>query len=170
MAEHAHGAGVRDDPGCTPDFRRHRWDRRDQRGQTLVEFALAIPALAMVFFGIFEYGIVLDNQLQLRNAARDAGRAGAIRFETSPSPIPDSDRVTTATSTATASGETSLISCSPMSSSVLVQSTANPPILTVTLSCPYHPITPLGSLATLLGHTVNLSTTLSSTTTRYIEP
>jgi Flp pilus assembly protein TadG len=135
-----------------------------------VEFALAVPVLAMVVFGIFEYAIILDDQLQLRNAARDAGRAGSIHFETNPSPIPDADRVTTATNTAQAAGETALVSCPLNTPSVTPQSSANPPILTVTLSCNYTPITPLGSLVTMLGSTLHFPATLTTTTKRYIEP
>jgi len=45
-------------------------------------------------FGVFEYGIMLSDQVQLSQAGRDAARAGSIHFETSPSPIPSADRQT----------------------------------------------------------------------------
>jgi Flp pilus assembly protein TadG len=147
-----------------------RWSRGSQAGQTLVEFALAVPILAIMFFGICEFAIIQDNQLQLRNAARNAVRAGAIHFETAPSPIPDADRVTAATSAAQAAGETSMISCPLNTPTVTPHSSANPPTLAVTLTCPYTPVTPLGALVTMLGTTLHFSSTLTSTTTRYIEP
>jgi hypothetical protein len=153
---------------------------RGELGQTLMEFALAVPILLIVVFGIFEYALILDDQLQLRNAARDAGRAGAIHFCstttpppspcTEPSPIPDADRVTVATNAADAPGETSLVSCPLQAPSVTSQGSANPPIITVTLSCSYTPVTPVAPLVLLLHTTLHLSMTLSSTTVRYIEP
>jgi len=156
--------------------RRFAWLRRPrgQRGQSLVEFAFALPIFLVVFFGIVEFGVILTDQIQLTNTARDATRAGSIHFENSPAPIPDSDRITQAT-TAAQSSASALISCPLQSPSVKPQTQdASPPVspyeITVKVQCSYTPITPLGSLVTFIGGALNLPTTLSSTSTRYVEP
>jgi len=153
-----------------------RWRRRDsngeesaQRGQTLAEFALAVPILALVVFAVFECGIMFSDQIQLSQAGRDAARAGSIHFETAPSPIPSADRQTQASTQATASA-TGLISCPLNTPTITPNTAANPAIITVQLSCNYHPVTPVGSLASMLGTTLHFPTTLTSSTTRFIEP
>ena len=50
---------------------------RQERGASLVEFALIAPLLFMLLFGIITGGIVLSHNLQLASAARDAARYGA---------------------------------------------------------------------------------------------
>lgn len=154
--------------------RPHRcgWLARPQgeRGQGLVEFAFALPIFLVVFFGIVEFGVILTDQIQLTNSAREATRAGSIQFESAPVPIPGPDRVDHATKAAQRSAS-SLISC-PLESPSVTPPTIrqNPRVIKVSVKCPYTPITPLGSLVKLIGGTLNLSTTLTSSSTRYVEP
>lgn len=54
-----------------PDTPRHN-------GQSLVEFALALPLLALVLGGIASFGFVLYAHVQVTNAAREAARAGSL--------------------------------------------------------------------------------------------
>lgn len=49
-------------------------NRREQRGQDLVEFALAIPLLLMLLLGIFEVARWLHSYLAVQYAAREAAR------------------------------------------------------------------------------------------------
>lgn len=49
--------------------------RRGQRGASAVEFALVLPVLVMLVFGIFEFGRVFAQDLALSNGAREGGRA-----------------------------------------------------------------------------------------------
>jgi len=51
--------------------------RRD-RGQTLVEFALAFPVVLVILLGILEIGWMAFNQTANLNAARAGSRAGSL--------------------------------------------------------------------------------------------
>ncbi|MCX7976381.1 MAG: pilus assembly protein, partial [Bellilinea sp.] len=55
-----------------PDFslKINLFQRRSQRAQGLVEFALALPILLMLVFGIIEFGRFLQAWLALENGAR----------------------------------------------------------------------------------------------------
>jgi hypothetical protein len=56
----------------------HRRPAAGERGVSLVEFALVAPVLVVLVLGLFLTGIVVMNQMQLANAARDGARAAAI--------------------------------------------------------------------------------------------
>lgn len=51
---------------------------RDNKGQALVEFALTLPLLLIVLFGIVEFSLVLYNQAVITNASREGARVGII--------------------------------------------------------------------------------------------
>jgi len=142
---------------------------RGERGQSMVEFAIALPVFLIVVCAVIEFSLILSNEIQLTNATRDAARAGAIHFETAPVPIPDADRVTQAQTTGT-SDASSLISCAAGTPTVNPQTTGSPEIITVSMSCTYTPVTPLGKLVTLFGGSVHLPTSITSSSTRYVEP
>jgi Flp pilus assembly protein TadG len=134
-----------------------------------MEFAFALPIFLVVFFGIVEFGVILTDQIQLANSAREATRAGSIHFESAPVPIPDSDRISQATAAAQSSAS-SLISCPLQPPTVTPKTTSNPELITVAVECLYTPVTPLGSLVTFFGKALNLPATLGSSSTRYVEP
>ena len=54
-----------------------------QKGASAVEFALVLPLLTVLLFGIIEFGAVLYNKAVITNASRDASRYAA-RFYTNP--------------------------------------------------------------------------------------
>ena len=54
-----------------------RLGRRD-RGQTLVEFAIVLPLLAFLLFGIVQLGIVFNNYVTLTDATRAGARKAAV--------------------------------------------------------------------------------------------
>ena len=45
-----------------------------QKGQSLVEFALILPALLMILLGVIEVAIVFQAYLAVQHAAREAAR------------------------------------------------------------------------------------------------
>lgn len=53
-----------------------RGDR--DRGQAAVEFALALPLVAMLVFGIVQLVVVARDQLAVELAARDGARAASV--------------------------------------------------------------------------------------------
>jgi Flp pilus assembly protein TadG len=58
---------------------RHKWLRAgNEAGQSLVEFALVVPALLTVVMGILVFGIAINNYLMLTEAVNVGGRLLAI--------------------------------------------------------------------------------------------
>jgi hypothetical protein len=51
---------------------------RNQQGQTVTEFALVLPILALVLFGVIQFGIVFHQYVTLTDAVRAGGRQGAV--------------------------------------------------------------------------------------------
>jgi Flp pilus assembly protein TadG len=49
-----------------------------EEGAAAVEFALVLPILLMIVFGIIEFGLVLYNQEVITNASREGARYGII--------------------------------------------------------------------------------------------
>ena len=49
----------------------------NERGQTMTEFALVLPVLALILFGIIQFGIVFNNYVTLTDAARAGARKAA---------------------------------------------------------------------------------------------
>jgi Flp pilus assembly protein TadG len=55
----------------------HRSSGRRRRGVAAVEFAFVVPLLLLLLVGIWELGRIINVQIILNNAARDAARLGA---------------------------------------------------------------------------------------------
>ena len=51
---------------------------KSQEGATLVEFAIILPLLLLLIFGIIEFGLFLFNRHVITNAVREAARAGIV--------------------------------------------------------------------------------------------
>jgi Flp pilus assembly protein TadG len=61
-------------------------DMRNERGQTMTEFALILPLLVVLLFGIIQFGIIFNNYVTLTDAARAGARTGAVsRWSGNPS-------------------------------------------------------------------------------------
>jgi len=52
--------------------------RRDQRGASVVEFAIILPLVVWLIFGIMEIGFVLYDKTMITHASREGARAGVI--------------------------------------------------------------------------------------------
>jgi Flp pilus assembly protein TadG len=49
-----------------------------QEGQTLVEFALVLPLLALILISILQFGVLFNNYLTLTDAVRAGARKAAV--------------------------------------------------------------------------------------------
>lgn len=58
----------------------NKWKRigKDEKGQSLVEFALVLPILLLFLLGIIEFGWLLNAQISLTSAAREGARLAAV--------------------------------------------------------------------------------------------
>jgi len=52
------------------------------RGAALVEFALVLPLLLLLIFGVIEFGWAYSQNLDVRHGAREAGRLAAVNYGT----------------------------------------------------------------------------------------
>ena len=52
---------------------------RSESGASAVEFALLLPVLMMILFGIIEFGLALYRQAILTNASREGARLGIVQ-------------------------------------------------------------------------------------------
>jgi Flp pilus assembly protein TadG len=74
--------------GGAPDRRPARTIRRiemavrkliaQERGQSMAEFAIVLPVLVVVLFGIVQFGIVFNNYVTLTDAVRAGARTAAV--------------------------------------------------------------------------------------------
>lgn len=55
---------------------------RNENGQSMTEFALVLPVLAMLLFAIFQFGIVFYNYVQITDATRAGARKAAVSRDT----------------------------------------------------------------------------------------
>jgi Flp pilus assembly protein TadG len=51
---------------------------REQRGQTMVEFAIVLPILCLLLFGAIQFGILFNNYVTLTDAVRAGARKAAV--------------------------------------------------------------------------------------------
>ncbi|WP_439671347.1 TadE-like domain-containing protein [Cupriavidus necator] len=64
--------------------------QQKQKGAAAVEFALVLPVLLLIVFGIVELGIALYDKAVITNASREGARAGIVLR----SPKPTEDEIT----------------------------------------------------------------------------
>jgi Flp pilus assembly pilin Flp len=55
--------------------------RRDQEGAAAVEFALLLPLLVLLLFGMIEFGLAFNTRIQATNAAREAARQAVVGID-----------------------------------------------------------------------------------------
>jgi Flp pilus assembly protein TadG len=121
-------------PGTLRFGRRMRDDHTEprgarQNGSALVEFALIVPILLIVLFGIVDFGLFFYNDLLLTQVARDAARYASV------------GNVAEASA---AIGNATLVSTTITAQSIDPASAGQP--ATVTLTAAYQPVTPLPGL------------------------
>jgi Flp pilus assembly protein TadG len=52
--------------------------RKDQRGASVVEFAIILPLIVWLIFGVLEIGFVLYDKNMITQASREGARAGVV--------------------------------------------------------------------------------------------
>jgi Flp pilus assembly protein TadG len=124
---------------------------RNEQGQTMTEFALVLPVLALILFAVIQFGIVFNNYVTLTDATRAGARRAAVSRQ---DPNRDST-VISAVRNSASDLDSSKLSVPPPSSSW-----APGTDVTVTASYPYS--------ISLLGMVVK-SGQLKSTTTERVE-
>jgi Flp pilus assembly pilin Flp len=55
--------------------------RQDQEGAAAVEFALLLPLLVLLLFGMIEFGLAFNTRIQATNAAREAARQAVVGID-----------------------------------------------------------------------------------------
>ena len=127
-----------------------RGRRRDaERGASALEFALVLPVLITLVFGIIGFGVLFAQQLSLSNASRQAARFGAVDGQTCDS------------ITAEARNVASTIAMSGSSVGVLITRGTTPPTAATPSACASGATEPCaGSSA---GQNVYVRTTFTST-------
>ena len=124
---------------------------RNEQGQTMTEFALVLPVLALILFAVIQFGIVFNNYVTLTDATRAGARKAAVSRD---DPNRDAD-VIAAIQNSASDLDVSKLSVPPPTSTWDSGSD-----VTVTASYPYS--------ISLLGLVVK-SGRLSSTTTERVE-
>ena len=51
---------------------------KNEKGANAVEFAIILPILVVLIFGIFQFGIAYNNYIALTHAAREGARLAAV--------------------------------------------------------------------------------------------
>jgi Flp pilus assembly protein TadG len=121
---------------------------REQRGQTMTEFALILPILVLLLLAVIQFGIAFNHYLTVTDAARAGARKAVVSRQTS---NPVGTTVTAVRASATNLDQSKL--------NVTVTSTwAQGTDVTVTASYPYQ--------LSLLGIVVKTGNLTSSTTER----
>ena len=55
-----------------------KYTLKNSRGQSLVEFALALPILLLIVIGIIQFGIVWYSQVTITSASREGARMASV--------------------------------------------------------------------------------------------
>ncbi|MEO8411999.1 MAG: TadE/TadG family type IV pilus assembly protein [Propionivibrio sp.] len=126
----------------------------NERGAVAVEFALLLPVLLMILFGIIEFGMIMYGREVVTNASREGARAGIVQV----SPKPTSGDITTiATNYLTGTG----VNLSDVTISVAGAGGSSPATVTVTATYNYPWLIPY--IPTVLGLPSPLPITMSTT-------
>ena len=105
----------------------------NQNGAALVEFAIVLPVLLMLIFGMIEFSILLYDKAMITNASREGARAGIVY---SPTPVTKEKIELTVNNYL----QTHLISLGGASAPTIIagQCTGTGAPLTVTVTYPYN--------------------------------
>jgi Flp pilus assembly protein TadG len=71
---------------------KRRFQVRKENGQTMTEFALVLPILALLLFAVIQLGIAFNNYLTVTDAARAGARKGATSLYGDGSPAAEAEQ------------------------------------------------------------------------------
>ncbi|RDU94554.1 TadE/TadG family type IV pilus assembly protein [Trinickia dinghuensis] len=132
--------------------------RRKQKGAALVEFAIVLPLLLLVVFGIIEFSLAIYDKAVITNASREAARAGIVLASPKPTTAQIQQVATNYCSSYLVSLGSSANTCPAANVSVSgAQGTFGSPV-TVTVSYTFAPIG-LGKLIAPLTGPLTMSAT-----------
>lgn len=80
---------------------------RNEKGASIVEFAIVLPLFLVLIFGIIEFGIIMYNKAMITNASREGARHGIMYTK---DPLSDAELETEVEERVTDKLGTSLIS------------------------------------------------------------
>jgi Flp pilus assembly protein TadG len=55
-----------------------RLNKKNSKGQSLVEIAIVLPILILIVMGIIEFGLLFNNYIIIANASREGARKAAL--------------------------------------------------------------------------------------------
>ena len=112
--------------------------RHDDRGASAVEFALLLPVLLLIVFGIVDFGRAFNAQITLTQAAREGVRTYALTGDASQGNARNVEAI-----------QGTPLQGAGVSTSVTGCTTGSPTTLTATTQFNY--VTPISGLMTMLG-------------------
>lgn len=114
-------------------------DRREQRGAAAVEFALVVPILLLLLFGIMDFGYLINRASMINNAARDAAREASLG-----APLADVQNVATTALNDVPSAAVAVTCKRPAGGSCTYGDAASGDTAVVTITYVHQMITPIG--------------------------
>ena len=125
--------------------------RFGERGAAAVEFAILLPVLMLILFGIIEFGMIMYSREVITNASREGARSGIVQATAKPT---EAQIQAVVTNYLNGTG----IDPNVTTISVVGEGLTAPNTLTVTVTYPYNFFVPvilgLGNSITLTGQTV----------------
>jgi len=128
-----------------------RRDRRDERGQALVEFSLAIIVFLVLLMGVFDFGRAIYQFNGVSQAAREIARVTATHpgtdFSTNAGRSSETNMVIQTQKGLIPNLRDPLIKCVDITGAVITSGCMQGDWIQVRISAPYTPITPLLGLS-----------------------
>lgn len=109
--------------------------KRNERGAVAAEFALLLPVLLTILFGIIEFGMIMYSREVVTNASREGARAGIVQ---GPPKRTEGEIVAIANNYLTNTG----VNPANVTFNVVGEGLTNPNTLTVTATYPYNFLIP----------------------------